>query len=86
MKRDKKRVKEGLIEALLEIVLTLVFFGIGALIVGVFGLEIDAPNIDFDLIVLIGIVALAFIFEIIFALIKLCKKMKNRKRKLEEKK
>ena len=80
MKKDKKRVKEGLSEALLEIVLSLVFFGIGALIIGAFGFEIDAPDIDFDLIVLIGIVALAVIFGIVFALVKLYKKAIKTKR------
>lgn len=55
MKKDKKKLKEAFFEGLLEIVLTLIFLGIGALIVSVFGVELDSPNIDFDLIVLLGV-------------------------------
>ena len=62
MKKDKKKLKEAFFEGLLEIVLTLIFFGIGALVVSAIGVELDSPNIDFDLIVLLGIIVPVVVF------------------------
>ena len=55
MKKDKQHIREALLEGVLEIVFTLLFFGIGAFIISSFGLDLDSPSVDFDLIVLIGI-------------------------------
>jgi len=53
----------------------LIFFGIGALIVRAFGARLDLTGLDDDLIILIGIVVLTVILGIIFALVKLIKKI-----------
>ena len=85
MKKDKKKLKEAFKEAffevLLEIVLTLIFFGIGALVVSAFGVELDSPNIDFDLIVLLGIIVLAVVFALVCALVQWLKKIIKSKQK-----
>jgi hypothetical protein len=81
MKKDKKKMKDAFFEGLLEIALTLVFFGIGALIVSAFGAELDAPNIDFDLIVLLGIVVPLAGFGVVYALFQWFKKIIKRKQK-----
>lgn len=81
MKKDKKRPKEAFFEGLLEIVLTLIFFGIGALIVSAFGVELDSPNIDFDLIVLLGIIVPIVAFGLICKLVQWLKKIIKGKQK-----
>ena len=50
---------------MLEIIVPLVFFGIGALIVGAFGAESDLPNIDFNLICLLGIVVFVIVSKLV---------------------
>ena len=75
MKKDKKKLKEAFFEGLLELVLTVIFFGIGALIFSAFGVELDSPNIDFDLIVLLGIVVLLVSFGIVYSLVQWMKKI-----------
>ena len=81
MKKDKKKLKEAFFEGLLEIVLTLIFFGIGALIVSTFGVELDSPNIDFDLIVLLGIIVPIVVFGLICKLVQWLKKIIKAKQK-----
>ena len=75
MKKDKKRIAEGLLEGLAELVLTLIFFGIGVCIVSLFGVDFNSPDVDHDLIVLLGIVAFFVIFVIAYALIRWGKKI-----------
>ena len=81
MKKDKKKLKEAFFEGLLEIVLTLIFFCIGALIVSAFGVELDSPNIDFDLIVLLGIIVPVVVFGLVSALVQWLKKTIKGKQK-----
>ena len=81
MKKDKKKLKEAIFEGLLEIVLTLLFFGIGALIVSAFGVALDSPNIDFDLIILLGIVVPFAVFGIVCLLVQWLKKIIKGKQK-----
>ena len=81
MKLNKKKLSEGLLEAILEIVLTLIFFGIGALIISMFGVELDSLDTDGDLIVLIGIIVPIVLFGIVYALARFFKKTFGGKRK-----
>ena len=81
MNINKKKLSEGLLEAILEIVLTLIFFGIGALIIGLFGVELDSLDTDGDLIVLIGIIVPIVLFGIVYALVRFFKKTFGGKRK-----
>ena len=81
MKKDKKKLKEAFFEGLLEIVLTLIFFGIGALIVSAFGVDLDSPNIDFDLIVLLGIIVPIVVFGLICTLVQWLKRITKGKQK-----
>ena len=77
MKKDKKQVKETLFEILCELILTLIFFGIGMFIFSLFGVNLDSPDIDGDLVVLVGIVAFFAIIGISFTLIKWIKKKRK---------
>lgn len=81
MKKEKKKLKEVFFEGLLEIVLTLIFFGIGALIVSAFGVNWDSPSIDGDSIILLGIVAISVISAAVCALVQWFKKKTNNKSK-----
>ena len=80
MKKRKVRIGEALLEILVELLMTLIFFGIGALILYLFGVNLDAPSLDGDLIVLLGIVAFAAVFGAIFALVAYIKKIFTKKR------
>lgn len=77
MKRTKKQIKGDLLEGLFEIVLSLIFCAIGAMIISLLGIEVDSPNIDLDLLILIGIVAFLAVFGITFVVIHLIKKKKK---------
>jgi len=81
MKKDKRKLKEAFFEGLLEIVLTLIFFGIGAILFSMFGVELDSKNIDFDLIVLLGIIVPVVVFGLIYALVQWIKKVIKGKQK-----
>ena len=81
MKKDKKKLKEELFEGLLEIVLALIFFFVGALILIAFGVELDSPHIDFDLIVLIGIIIFVVVFGLVCTLVIWLKKIIKGKQK-----
>ncbi len=79
MKKDKQHIREALLEGVLEIVFTLLFFGIGAFIISLFGLDLDSPSIDFDLIVLIGIfVFFAALAAVCFLVTRIKKHLKKK--------
>ncbi len=75
MKKDKKKIREVLLEGLAEIVMTLICFGIGALILSLFGVSLELAIIDYELIVLIGIVVPVVIFGTVHALVQWFKKV-----------
>ncbi len=77
MKRNKKQIKEDLLDGLLEIVLSVAFCAIGALIIGLFGIDLDLSGIDPDLLILIGIVAFLAVFGIVCVVIHLIRKKKK---------
>ena len=87
MKKEKKikksRFASMLAEAVGEIVFTFVFFGIGALVLMLFGAGDNLMERDLDLVALIGIVsllALFVIFKLILVLIKKIFKKKTAKK------
>ena len=77
MKRTKKQIKEDLLDGLLEIVLSLAFCAIGALIISLLGIDLDLSGIDLDLLILIGVGAFLAVFGIMFVVIHLIKKKKK---------
>ena len=79
--KDKKKLKKAFFEGLLEIVLTLIFFGIGALIVSALGIKLDSPNIDFDLIILLGILVPVVVFGLVCTFVQWLKKIIKGKQK-----
>ena len=72
MKRTKKQIGLSLLEGLGELLLTLLCFGIGALIVSLFGVDIFA--IDSDLLVLLGTAVFIAVFVAVYFLIQWIKR------------
>ena len=81
MNKSKRKNGKVLLEVIAEIILMLVFFGIGALILRFFGVRIDSEYLDGDLIILIGILVPVLIFAAVSALVKRFKKIFSNKRK-----
>ena len=73
---DKKgKLKENLIDGLLELVLTVVFFAIGWGVLSLFGMDVE--EMDSDLTVLIGIAVLAVIFGTVAVVVHFMKKKRS---------
>lgn len=71
-------------EAVAEILLSLLFLGIGAVVLSVFGIDTDAEWLDGDLMMLIGIFAIVIPAAIIFAVVHTVRKRrKNNIKKIE---
>ncbi len=75
MKKGKKKIGAVLLEGLGELVLTLLCLGIGVFIVGLFDVDFESPNIDYNLIILFGLVVFFVIFGVICALVQWIKKI-----------
>ena len=74
MKRTKKQIGAALLEGLGELLLTLFCFGIGALIVRLFGA--DVFNIDSELLILLGVAVFLAIFTAVYFLIQWIKRLR----------
>ena len=74
MKKNKSQRKETFMDALLELVITLVLFGLGVLVLALFGIGVDA--VDGDLVMLIGIGVFALLGGVIWGVSILAKKKK----------
>ena len=71
-------------EVIAEILLSLLFFGIGAVVLSVFGIDTDAEWLDGDLMMLIGIFAIAIPAAAIFAVVHTVRKRrKNNIKRIE---
>lgn len=78
MKIDMKKFKEGCGEAIAEILLSLLLFGIGVVVLSLLGVDTDAEWLDGDLMMLIGLCAVIVPLGIIFAVIHIMRKRKKR--------
>ena len=79
MKR-KSRFREIMLEIICELALTLVCFGLGALILHLFGVDGKSLlNMDSDLVVLVGVGIILAIFVAVYFLVQFIKKRKNKK-------
>ena len=75
MKNKKGRFAEELSDGALELILTFLCFGIGALVIGMFGVNFE--NVDADLLTLLGLAALFLIGGAIVALVKFIRKKRK---------
>jgi NADH:ubiquinone oxidoreductase subunit K len=78
-KKTGMKIKEGCGcgEEIAEILLSLLFLGIGAVVLSVFGIDTDAEWLDGELMMLIGIFAIAIPVAIIFAVVHIVRKRKK---------
>ena len=78
MKIDMKKFKEGCGEAIAEILLSLLFFGIGVVVLSLLGVDTDSEWFDGELVMLIGLCAVIIPVGIIFAALHILRKRKKR--------
>lgn len=80
MKKDKKHIGWALLEGFGELILTLICLVIGVFIIGFFGVDFESPDIDYDFIILLGVVVFFVIFGVVCALMQWIKKRVKNKR------
>jgi hypothetical protein len=78
MRKGKRRILEAVLEILAELLLTVLFLGLGFLIIRLFGVEAELENMDPDLIVLIGVAPFLVLFAV-YVCVKLIKGKKKDK-------
>ena len=74
-----KKLASNLAEGLIELIVMLICFGIGALIVWLCGIDLNDPNLDHDWLILLGLVVFALIIAAISALVIGIKKISKKK-------
>ncbi len=70
MKRNKNQLGGAVLEVIVEIVLTLICFGVGAVFFSLIGVELDSPHLSDDVIILVGLILPFAVFGIIHALVE----------------
>ena len=75
MKINKEKMKQELLEGLLELVLTLACLGIGIFVVSLLGFDWKVQESEFDFLILIGCAVFLAIFAIVYFLARLVKKI-----------
>lgn len=76
--KNKSKFREIVLEIVCELVLTLICFGLGALILRLFGVDGKAlTEFDSDLVILIGIAVPVVIFIAVYYLVQFLKKRKK---------
>ena len=70
MKRNKNQLGGAVVEVILEILLTLICFGVGAVFFSLIGVELDSPHLSDDVIILVGLILPFAVFGIIHALVE----------------
>ena len=81
MKKDKKQNVYAWLEAITELILTLICLVIGIAIFGLFGVDFESPNTDPDVVLLIGLIAFFIIIICVFFLVRLLKKIARKQQK-----
>ncbi|MBQ8433443.1 MAG: hypothetical protein IJX23_01375 [Clostridia bacterium] len=76
MNKQKTKFGEALLEALLEILLVIICFAVGAFVMHLFG--VDFAEIDADLLILIGIAIFVVLFVLVSFVVKGIKKLSNK--------
>lgn len=78
MKKQKPKFREAIAEALLELLVTLLCLGIGALILALFGVDFSSPGLDWDLVVLLGCAVFIAVLVAVYALVQWIKNKKEK--------
>lgn len=78
MNKQKTKFGEALLEALLEIVLAIICFAVGAFVMHLFG--VDFAEMDSDLLILIGMFAFFFVLLLVCIIVQWAKSIAKSKR------
>ena len=78
MKRTDKHTWMDLLEGLGEILLTVLCLGIGIFIIDLFGVDFESLDMDYDVIILIGLVVFFPVFGCASAFVEWIKKIIRR--------
>lgn len=78
MSKWTKRIGGAVCEIVGELLLTLIFFGVGALVIALVFDSSKIEKIDSDLTVLIGVAVFLLLFAAVVAIVKIVKRLKNR--------
>lgn len=81
MKPKKRKIREALVEALLEIVLTAICLALGALVLHLFGVDFSLWETDPDTLILTGVFAFLFILLLVCIIVQWAKSIAKSKRK-----
>lgn len=73
MKNSNPKIGETLLEALIEIVLAVICFGIGTLVLNLFGVGFSLWEVDPDRIILIGVFAFLFVLALVCIIVQWAK-------------
>lgn len=76
--------REAIFEAVAELIMTLIFFGIGIGIVSLFGVDIALDSVDPDLMILIGIAGFIVVFAAVYMISRFIKKKKRSRKDASE--
>ena len=80
MKPKKRKVREALVEALLEIVLTAICLALGALVLHLFGVDFSMWETDPDTLILTGVFAFFFVLFLVCIIVQWAKSIAKSKR------
>ena len=80
MKPKKRKIREALVEALLEIVLTAICLALGALVLHLFGVDFSMWQTDPDTLILTGVFAFFFVLLLVCIIVQWAKSVAKSKR------
>ena len=80
MKHKKRKIREALVEALLEIVLTAICLALGALVLHLFGVDFSLWETDPDTLILTGVFAFFFVLLLVCIIVQWAKSIAKNKR------
>ncbi|MBQ2710843.1 MAG: hypothetical protein IJD47_02930 [Clostridia bacterium] len=79
MKPKKRKIREALVEALLEIVLTAICLALGALVLHLFVVDFSLWETDPDTLILIGVFAFFFVLLLVCIIVQWAKSIAKSK-------
>ena len=80
MKPKKRKIREALVEALLEIVLTAICLALGALVLHLLGVDFSMWGTDPDTLILTGVFAFLFVLLLVCIIVQWAKSIAKSKR------
>lgn len=81
VKKKKRHLGKSFLECVAEIVLLLIFFGLGAFVLGWLGVNLETTSMNHELIILLGILIISFVLMVACFLMHFIGKIFKRKDK-----